>query len=184
MQSLYELLRTPTVANLKFQSIDFFDQIIEKYPDEYEKIITYINQCFNYNSPYLIDEKDWGIFLLERFAANEIDEEIRPALMNYESTEIVYGIAAFLAYQKQSTWTTLVAKQNLRISMLATIQGHSASINDKKNANELVTSLDLEINQIMESMKQDQKRFGNFKGFEDVKAAKIRHVINVAYFID
>jgi hypothetical protein len=184
MDTLYEVLRDPTNEVLRLHSISFFDGVIAAYPADYKKIIIYINQCFNYHSPYLVEEKDWGMFLMERFAANEIPEELRQAVMQYDSPEIVFAMAEFLGYQKQTAWTTLVAKQNLRVAMLAVIQGFSANISEKQKANELVSTLDLEINDILEKMKQDQKVFGNHKGYSEVRAAKIRHQINVAYFID
>ena len=184
MQDLYAVLQTPTVENLRYHSIDMFDELIEKYPNEYENIISYINECFNYHSPFLIDEKDWEAFLMERFAENEISEEFRRDVIYYESKEVTAAIANFLGYQKQSLWTTYVAKQDLRVAMLAVMKSHSAATSEKKNANELVSTIDLELQDLLEKLKQEQKRFGNYKGYNDVKAAKARHTINIAHFIE
>lgn len=184
MTDLFDLLQSPTVETLKMHSIAFFDKVIEEYPDEYENIISYINECFNYHSSYLVDEKDWGAFLMERFRSNLLSEDIRSKVINYECPIITVAIADFLDYQKQPTWTTFTAKQNTRTAMLATMQNYSSSITDKKNANELVTTLDIEINDLLEKMKQEQKRFGNYQGVKDIKTAKKRMVINIAHYLD
>jgi len=184
MDNLYKVLQDPTPENLHFQSIEYFDKVIEKYPEDYRKIIAYINECYNYQSPFLIDEKEWGSFLNERFRLNRLPEELRSALIDYECDEIVFAMASFLAHQKEAAWTTLVTKEDLRISMLSVMKKHGIKTSEKKEANELVSLLDVEINEIRERLKQDQKRFGDHKGFAEVKAAKKRLVINVAYWID
>ena len=127
MQNLYELLRTPTVENLHFHLIRFFDEVIEKYPDDYESIITYINECYNYDSPFITDDKDWTLFLIERFRENQLKEELREAITKLEDEAIVFAISSYVAYQKQSTWVTFTAKQNLRVGMLALMQKPTAS---------------------------------------------------------
>jgi hypothetical protein len=184
MENLYQVLQDTSIKNLHDHEIKYFDTVIEKYPSDYKKIISYINECYNYHSPFLVDEKDWGLFLIERFRANNLSEDLRSALMEYESEEVVFAMASFLAHQKQSTWTTLVTKQDLRISMLAVMKKHGIPTKEKKDANELVSMLDIEINDIYERLKQEQKRFGNHKGYEQVKVAKNRFVINIAQFID
>lgn len=184
MQNLYNLLSDPTQEKLKTHNIDYFDKVIEKYPDNYESIIIYINECFNFQSPLLIEEKEWGSFLRERFKANKLSEDLSSPILEYNSEEIVFAMASFIAYQKQPIWTTLVAKENLRINMLAVIQWHGANISDKQKANELLSVLDTEINDIRERLKQDNKVFGNYKGHEQIKVAKIRYNINIAHFID
>jgi len=184
MDNLYEVLRVPDVSNLHLHSITYFDRIVEKYPHDYKNIIRYINDCFNYHSPLIIEENDWGVFLMNRFIVNNVPEEMRSALMKYECEDIVFGIFSFLAHQKQPIFTTLIAKQNLRINMLATMQNFSATTADKKNANEMVSNLDIEINEIFEKMRQAQKVFGNFKGYDNVKAAINKFKINIANYID
>lgn len=184
MDNLYKVLEAPTKENLRRHFINYFDKVIEKYPDDYKKIISYINECYNYKSPLLVDEKEWGLFLVERFNYNKIPEELKPAIINYECDEIIFAMASFLAEQKITTWTTLVTKQDLRVAMLSVMKQHTAPTKEKKDANELVTLLDIEINDIYEKLKQEQKRFGNHKGYELVKIAKNRLTINVAHFID
>jgi hypothetical protein len=184
MQDLYTILLDPSPGNLKRQSIGYFNDLIKEYPTSCMRIITYINECFNYKSPLLTEEKDWGMFLRERFRANNIPEELRSGLIDYESKSIVTAIDAFLTHQKEPQFQTLIAKQNLRLSMLATIQKADASIGDKQKANELITSLDAEINQIYERMRQEQKKLGNYKGYDSVQAAKSKLKINISTFIN
>lgn len=184
MENLYEVLRVPTVENLKAHQITFFDEVIKKYPDHYQEIIGYINECYNYNSPYLIDEKDWTLLTIERFRSNNVPESLRGELTHLEDADIVFAISSFVAYQKQATWVTYTAKQNLRIGMLALMQKPAASTVEKKNANEMVSSLDIELNEIREQLQKDQKRFGNYKGMNELTAAKTRLSLNIAYHIE
>lgn len=184
MQNLYEVLQDPTKEILRLHSIKYFDEIVEKHPSDYINIIRYINDCFNYHSVLLLEEKDWRSFLIERFYTNDLPEEILPGLVDYETGYFVLAISMFLEDQKQPVFTTLVAKQNLRVNMLATMQTPSATTNDKKNANEMVSSLDSEIAMIYEKFRQGQKVFGNFKGYDQFKTARNKHLINTAQFID
>lgn len=184
MENLYQVLQDTSIKNLHEHEIKYFDTTIEKYPNDYRKIIAYCNECFNYHSPLIVEEKDWGIFLMERFDANNLPEELHSALVLYESPEIVFAISSFLAHQKQPAFTTLIAKQNLRISMLSVMQGFGTSISDKKTANDAVTNLDNEINEIFERMRQDQKKFGNYKGYDAVKSARNKFKINIANFVE
>lgn len=183
MQDLYRLLCDVSISKLTDNEIQYFDKVIEQYPDDYKKIITYINECFNYHSPLLVEEKDWGIFLHERFRANRLPEELRSGLIEYESDAIVLAIDAFLTHQKQPIFQTLVAKQNLRQAMLVMVQRFDGTIGDKQKANELITTLDSEINDIFERMRQEQKKFGNFKGYDSVQSAKLKIRINIGNFV-
>lgn len=184
MQNLYEVLQHPTKDLLNLHSIKCFDVLIEKYPGHYKDIIAYINDVFNYNSPLLIEEKDWGKFLMERFEENNVHDSLFEDVINYESEAVVRAMSDFLEYQKQPLFTTYTAKQNLRLSMLGIMQRSSSTTTDKKNANEMVSSLDAEIAMIIEKFRQGQKIFGNFKGYDAVKTARNKHLINVAQFID
>lgn len=183
MENLFDLLEMPTRQLLEKHDIKIFDAVIIKYPEDYKKIIKYINDCFNYRSPYLIEEKSWQLFLIERFSANLLREDLREDIVGMESAEVVQAMAEFLAYQKQPMWETLVAKQNLRMNMIGVTQSFGASVGDKKNANEMITNLDNEITSMFERMKQDQKRFGNYKGAEQLKEAVVRHKINIANWV-
>lgn len=184
MENLYQVLQDTSIKNLHEHEIKYFDTVIEEYPSDYKKIIAYCNECFNYRSPLIVEEKDWGIFLMERFRANDLPEDLYSALVLYESPEIVFAISSFLAHQKQPAFTTLIAKQNLRISMLSVMQSFSNTITEKKTANEAVTSLDNEINEIFERLRQEQKKFGNYKGYDAVKSARNKFKINIANFVE
>lgn len=184
MQNLYEVLQKPTKEILERHSIKYFDKVIEKYPKYYKDIIAYINDCFNYNSDLLLEEKEWSKFLMERFEENCLPDSLIDDIIQYDSEEITYAIAMFLAEQKQPLFATFTAKQNLRMQMLAIMQKSSSTTSDKKNANDMVSSLDIEINDILEKFRQGQKVFGDFKGYDQVKTARNRHKVNVAMFID
>lgn len=184
MESLYEALRVPSIEKLHLHQITFFDEIVKKYPDHYREIISYINEVYNYTSPFLIDEKDWTLLTIERFRANDIPEGLRAELTHLEDADIVLAITAFVSYQKQATWVTYTAKQNLRIGMLALMQNPKGTTAEKKNANEMVSSLDIELNDIREQLQKDQKRFGNYKGMNELNAAKARFALNAAYHIE
>lgn len=184
MNDLYLVFKDPTIRHLHDQHIYYFDRIIDEFPADYKKIITYINECFNYHSPFLVEEKDWTTFLGERFDDNQVPELLRPGLIEYESEAIVLAIDEFLTHQKQPTFQTLVAKQNLRASMLVTVQKHDASISDKQKANELITTLDTEINEIYERMRHEQKKLGNYKGYDALQSAKAKLKVNIANFIE
>lgn len=184
MDNLYQVLQDTSIKNLHDHEIKYFDSVIEEYPADYKKIITYSNECFNYRSPLIVEEKDWGIFLMERFRANNLPEDLYSALVLYESPEIVFAISSFLAHQKQPAFTTLIAKQNLRIDMLSVMQSFGKTTSEKKIANEAVTALDNEINDIFERMRQEQKKFGNYKGYDGVKSARNKFKINIANFVE
>lgn len=184
MQNLYEVLQNPTKEKLALHSIKCFNPLIEKYPKYYKDIIAYINDVFNYNSPLLIEEKDWGKFLMERFDENNLHDSLLDDVVHYESEEVVRAMSDFLEYQKQPLFTTYTAKQNLRLSMLGIMQKSSSTTTDKKNANEMVSSLDAEIAMIIEKFRQGQKIFGNFAGYDQLRTARNKHLINVAQFID
>lgn len=184
MQNLYEILQNPTKEVLELHSIDYFDKIIENHPDNYIDIIKYINECFNYHSLLLTEEKDWGRFLMERFEANGLPEDILPGLIEYETEYFVHSISIFLIEQKQPLFTTYIAKQNLRMQMLAIMQKSTSTTTDKKNANDMVSSLDIELNDILEKFRSSNKVFGNFIGYNQLKTARNKHLINAAQFID
>lgn len=183
MTDLYQVLRNPSIENLHLHDIAYFNDLIAEYPEEYRQIITYINECFNYHSPLVVKEKDWGVFLRERFRANNLPEELRQPLMEYGSEIVVRAMDAFINHQKQPAFQTLLAKQDLRLSMLATMKSSSSSTTEKINANNSVTNLDFEINSIYESILQDQQKLGNSKGFEQVKSAKAKFKINISDYI-
>lgn len=181
MENLYRVLQDPSIENLHSHEIEYFDAVIAEFPSDYKKIISYINECFNYKSPLIVEEKSWGKYLNERFRVNKLPEELRPALIEYESPTLVVAIYDFLTYQKDPQFETLIARQNLRKSVLGTIQSSSATLSDKKTANELLSNLDNEINELFERMRSDQKKIGNYAGYDDVKNARAK--IKVA-FID
>jgi hypothetical protein len=178
MDNYYKVLLNPSKENLSRQYIICFDKVIAKYP-EHEKIISYINECYNYKSPFIIEEKDWGQFLNERFEANGLPELLKADIIDMQCVEVAIAIDAYLTLQKQNSFQTLVAKQNLRQQMLAQIQTSTNTISDKKSANELITELDEEINSIFEEMKQDQRIFGNHKGWDAVQKAKSVTQLNI-----
>ena len=183
MDNLYKVLEVPTKENLRRHFINYFDKVIEKYPNDYKEIIGYINDCFNYKSPLLVEEKDWGSFLKERFEANELPGELKDEILNYKCPEIVTAIDDFLTEQKQTLFQTLMAKQNLRKDMLGVLQGVENKISDKQTANTLVTTLDDEINSLYEKLRAEQKVFGNYKGFDAVKQAKAAIQISISQFV-
>ena len=184
MQNLYKVLQNPSLENLKQHSLDFFDKVISKYPSQYIGIISYIKDCYNYQTPLLIEEKDWRSFLNERRIANNLDDSFIDALINYKCPEIVLAIDAFFTYQKEPTFQTLIAKQNLRKDMLVVIQDSSAKVDDKQKANALVTTLDDEIDNILERLRSEQKKIGNYKGFDAIAAkAKTFTQITISHFI-
>lgn len=185
MDNLYKVLEVPSKENLRRHQITYFDKVIEKYPDDYKEIIGYINDCFNYKSPLLVEEKDWGTFLRERFQANELPDELADDIINYKCEEIVNAIDDFLTEQKQTVFQTLVAKQNLRKDMLRVSQGVENKTSDKQIANALVTTLDEEINLLYEKLRAEQKKFGNYKGFDAVKQAKSAATqISISQFVN
>lgn len=182
METLYKVLQEPTLYNLHKHYIHYFDNLADAYPDDHKQIISYINECFNYNSPFLVEEKDWNIFLQERFVENNIPDDYIDNIISYKDPVIVIAIDEYLTHQKQPTFQTLVAKQNLRKDMLVALQDPAGKINDKQTANTLLTTLDDEINDIFERMRAEQKRFGNYKGFDAVKQAKQHTKLNIATF--
>lgn len=184
MENLFEILQKPTKEILQRHSIKYFDKVIEKYPKYYKDIISYINECFNYHSDLLKEENDWGRFLMTRFEENMLPDSLIPDIIEFESEEITYAVSMFLADQKQPLFTTFAAKQNLRLSMLGVMQKSSSTTTDKKNANEMVSSLDIELNDILEKFRSSNKIFGNFVGYNKVKTARNKHLINAAQFID
>ena len=68
--------------------------------------------------------------------------------------------------------------------MLALMQKPGATTVEKKNANEMVSSLDIELNDIKEQLQKDQKRFGNHKGMNELNSARSRLTLNIAYHIE
>lgn len=184
MQNLYEVLQNPTLEVLKLHSIEYFDKVIEKYPQDYEKIISFINDCYNFKSPLLVQEKVWELFLLTRFKVRKIPDELRPDILELKSDEFVVATDSFLKYQKEPIWETLVLKQNFRISVMSTIRGHVSGMSEKKTANELLTTLDAEINAIFESLKQSQEPLGKYKGYDSIVGARSKIKINIAGFIN
>ena len=184
MQNLYEVLKNPSIEVLRLHSIDCFDKVIETYPKHYKNIIRYMNDVFNYKSDLLLEEKDWQRFLMERFDENNIPDNLIEEIVHYESADVTYAMSSFLAMQKESIYTTYVFKQNLRMDMLSIMQKPSATTSDKKNANEMVSNLDIEINDIVEKLRNSQKVFGNFTGYDQVKSARNKHKINIAMLLD
>jgi len=184
MENLYKVLQVPTKENLQRHQITYFDRIIDKYPSVYETIITYINECYNYKSPLIVEEKEWSSFLKERFEINELPDYLRDDILNYKSPEIVIAIDDYITHQKEPAFQTLIAKQNLRKDMLVVIQDPAGKVDDKQKANNLVTTLDEEINAIFERMRQDQKVFGNYKGFDAIKQAKAATQVVISQFIE
>ena len=179
MNSYYKILQDTSKENLKKHNITCFDDVIMKYPEHYDKIISYINECYNYKSDFLIEEKDWYIFLSERFLANRLPEAFKDDIVNLKSPEIAIAIDGFVTLQEQHTFQTLVAKKSLRQQMI-TVMVSSGTANEKKDANKLVSELDDEINMIQEGMRQEQKVFGQFKGIDAVKKAKSVYLLNIA----
>ncbi len=184
MDTLYNLLLEPSKENLHFHSIHYFDDLIKKYPTDYQKIITYINEVYNYESPLIVKEKDWGSFMMERYTKNRIPEEFLEDILRFESEEFTLAVSSYFAQQKQSSYSTIIAKMMLKENTLNTVRDFKASMSDKQKANEMLSSIDGEINEIHERLRQDQNVFGNFKGYEQVKTARNKHKINIANYID
>lgn len=182
MDNLFKVLQTPTKENLHKHAIFYFDAVMEEFPGDYTRIITYINECFNYNSDLLTEEKDWAIFLGERFKANNLPEGLRELIIDYKSPEVLIAVDEFLTHQKQPVFQTLIAKQNLRKDMLIALQDRDAKMGDKATANTLLTTLDDEINLLHERLRGEQKVFGNFKGFDAFKQARAATQLNIAQF--
>ena len=182
MENLFKVLQVPSKENLHLHNIRYFDNVIRKYPHHYREVITYINECFNYNSPLIIEEKDWGLFLMERFTASELPDQFIADLVNYQCPDIVVAMDEFLTHQKQPVFQTLIAKQNLRKDMLVFLQDPAGKIVEKQIANTLLTTLDDEINMLHERLRQDQNKFGNGKGIEAIKKAKSVTQLNIALF--
>lgn len=180
MENLYKILLVPSKENLHLHAIHYFDRLIDQYPKKYRQIITYINECFNYHSPFLVEEKDWTTFLHERYEASTMPADFIDDVVNYKAAEIVIAIDEFLTHQKQPVFQTLAAKQNLRKDMLVFLQDPANKINDKQTANTLLTTLDDEINTLHERLRQEQKVFGNYKGFDAVKQARTVTQLNIA----
>lgn len=180
MNSYYKLLSVPTKEVLEQHKISCFDRIVNKYQNEYLEIISYINQCYNYQSPFIVEEKDWTEFLLERFRANKLPEYLLKELVRLEDSDIAHDIDLFLDIQKDNVFKTIVAKERARQKVLEILNGTLTTLADMKSANEMLNDLDEEINSIKEELRQEQKRFGNYKGFDAVKTAKKMTKINIA----
>ena len=180
MESYYRILLAPTKETLKKHLITCFDKVIGAYPKDNEKIILYINECYNYKSPFLVEEKDWWEFLNERFKINDLPPKFVRDIVYLENPDVASSIDDFLVLQKKNEFQTLVAKQSLRQQMLVEIQNPASAISDKKSANDMITQLDEEISSIFEAMRAEQKAFGNYKGFDAVKKAKAITQINIA----
>lgn len=182
MQNYFQILSNEKLGleYLRSHNIDCFNHIFEKYPDNAKKIVRYINECYNYKSPYLVEEKIWETFLRERFDANEISLSLEHEIINLKNEYLVFSIDAFLDLQKAQPFQTLTAKENLRMQMIKKIQEITLTIAEKKSANDLISELDEEINSLKEQLRQEQKVFGNYKGFDAVKKAKQLTVINIA----
>lgn len=179
MNNYYKVLLNPSKENLKKHNIKCFDTVISSYDKHYEKIISFINECYNFQSPYLVEEKDWGVFLSERFEANGLSDYQRADIIHLQNVEVALAIDCYLTLQEDVQFHTLVTKQNLRQQMIAYINTGTYSP-DKKGANELLSQLDEEITRIHEAMRQDQRLLGNGKGYDAVKKAKVLTVINIA----
>lgn len=178
MQDLYKVLQDPSIRVLQDHEIKYFDDLIKEYPENYKKIICYINDSFNYSSPYHVVEKEWGSFLKERGKANGLTDELFSKIINNEILSIVYAIQEYVFYQKEKVFATKVAKENLRIYLLKLIQS-DAALSEMKIANEMITDLDLELQKINERIKQDQKVFGGYKGFDSISKIKNPTRINI-----
>lgn len=165
---------------LEANKIVCFNELFEKYADDVEKIINYVNEVYNYNSPYLIEEKDWGGFLRERFYENDINELLYNDITCLAETTFVLAVDCFLSIQENRQFQTITAKEGLRKQLLSFIQKSGNTTSDNKNANEMINDLDEEINLIHEQMRNDQKVFGNHKGYEAVKRAKQLTEVNIA----
>lgn len=184
MQTLYSLLQKPTKVLLAEHGLTFFNPIIRRFPNDFVKIIGFINDCYNYKSPHLVQEKAWEAFLLERYNANKLPAGLKEEILELKSDEFVLATDEFLKFQKEPIWETLVLKQNFRLTLMAVIRDFNKSLADKKIANELINNLDVEINSIFESLRQSQQVFGNYKGYDAIANAKNKIKINIASFID
>jgi len=183
METLYSILQVPTKETLTRHRIIYFDKVVEKYPAIYEQIIGFINDCYNYKSSVIVEEKEWALFLDERFEVNNLPDYIYGDLVQMKCREIVNAIDDFLTAQKEPDFQTLIAKQNLRKDMLAYAQNSENKISDRQTANSLITTLDDEINSIHERLRQATKVFGNHKGFDAVKQAKAVTQLSISQMI-
>jgi len=172
MESFYKILLTPTKKNLHSHSIHFFDEIFRNCPVDAEKIILYINDCYCYKSPYILDGKDWGKFLEERFRLNGISASLKDAILHNELPEVVEGIWQYIYAQKESLWELKMIKENVRLDMIKTLQTVTTPLGDKQKANEMLTSLQAEIEKIDERLIQDNQAFGKGAGFDAIKKAR------------
>lgn len=178
MNNYFKILLNPSQKNLHRHNIKCFDEVFSAYQNG-ENIVSFVNECYNYQSPYLIEEKDWGIFLLERFRANGLPDHQIADIVHLQNVVVAVAIDGYLMLQESFQFHTLVTKQNLRQQMIAYLNTGGYS-NEKKGANELLTQLDEEINAIHEAMRQDQKPIGNYKGYDAVKRARNLTVLNIA----
>ena len=182
MQNMYEVLQKPTKELLKLHEWDFFDPLIAKYPNDYEKIIAFTNDCYNFKSPHLVQEKVWEILLLSRFKYHQIPEELKPDILELRSGEFVVATDSFMKYQQDSQAELLLLKMNLQVSMKAKLRDYSVELPSKKLANEFLNSLEAEITAIHESMMQARQPLNNGKGYDAIVSAKNKSIINLGSF--
>lgn len=178
MENFYKVILNPKKENLHGHAIHYFDKIFDSFPDDAEKIILFINDCYNYKSPYIIDGKDWRKFLEERLKMNNVSLELREKILKNEFPEVVEGIWEYIYAQKQSLWELKMIKENLRTQMMDTLR-KDVNIGEKKSANEMLTSLQDEIEKIDERIIQDNQVFGKGSGFDAIKKARSVTQLNI-----
>lgn len=171
MESFYKVLLKSQQKNLHAHSIHYFDKIFQNCPHDAEKIILYINDCYCYNSPWVVSGKEWRLLLEERFKMNGISDSLKDAIIKNEIPEVTEGIWQYIYAQKQSLWELKIVKENLRLQMIDLLQKPDTPLGDKKNANEMLTSLQNEIERIDEKVLQDNQKFGP-SGFDTIKKAR------------
>lgn len=172
METFYKILLNPTKENLHSHGIHYFDKVLANFRVDGERIINYINDCFCYKSPWIVDGKNWSDFLLERVRLNGISKNIQDDILNNKLPEVVDAIWQYINHQNQPLFATKVVKENLRMQMFELLNTVNEPLAQKKTANEMITSLDAEIESINEKLIQDNQVFGKGAGFDAIKKAK------------
>lgn len=217
LRNLYEIIEedSDNTTLLKY-NITCFSPLVSEYGKDYKVVITYINECYNFKSPFLSEEAIWKDFLSFRFKENRVPKHFFSDIVNLKNRTVARAIYDFLELQQSTTFETLVAKKGLRRQMLEFIQkplvmyevesvymesedenesenegygnyggkgnkGTTAlvSVLELQKANELISTLDKEIQALIEFIRVDQKRFGNYAGYDEVKN-KVETEINIA----
>lgn len=180
MNNLFNIIdKNPSKDNLLKHSIYCFVDFYSSFPKEdCEKIILYIGDCYSVNSPYWMDTADWGSFVYKRFKARGVPEHYFAGLVNLEEKIFVIAIQDYIDMQGDKVMSLIYAKENLKKSMMASVQSPLISIEDKGKANKILTDLHQELKDLYQEVRKTENGIGGKDGANKVRveAAKLKRM--------